>query len=211
MCYRYGFFKGQNIQWLWIGDAKLETPLHFDSPDNFFCQGSCSQVPPPPPLPSTPQLFCSCFIAVGKKKMYVIPPTEYSSMYPYPVTHPADRQSQVILHKPNRTRFPRFASSVLKTGTIAYLDPGDLLFLPSYYWHQVESDSTVSVSISFWSVEPRPDYYWYKETNARRAMEAQVGTCPTDGRIVTLCLVQVYHTLLKMSRNIAAILARPPL
>lgn len=67
-------------------------------------------------------------------------------MYPFPLHHPHDRQSQVDLDNPDLTKFPKFKDA---KGVEGIVNPGDVLYLPPYWWHHVISiDQTVSVN--FW-------------------------------------------------------------
>ena len=73
----------------------------------------------------------------GNKKWRIISPKYWNSMYVYPSLHPSHRQSQVI--------------NILNDNTIEFeLNAGDMLFLPSYWFHQVQTISNWSASINFW-------------------------------------------------------------
>ena len=64
------------------------TPAHYDEQQNFFAQ------------------LC------GRKRVILFPPGEFGALYPFPVHHPNDRQSQVDLYayetdadaRPQRTK-----------------------------------------------------------------------------------------------------------
>lgn len=101
------------------------TPVHYDEQQNFFAQ------------------------IRGHKRFLLFSPDQYKCLYPHPVWHPHDRQSQVDLAEPDFDRFPLAAQ--LK-GWEAIVGPGDVLYLPMYWWHQVESapHSGYTVSINFW-------------------------------------------------------------
>jgi len=75
------------------------------------------------------------------------PPSCFGSMYPYPVGHPADRQSMVELRSPDVRRFPRFADARF---VYAVLEPGDVLYIPAYWWHHVDSCFEETISVNFW-------------------------------------------------------------
>lgn len=61
--------------------------------------------------------------------------------------HPNDRQSQVDLSCPDASRFPRFDDA---QGFEVILQPGELLYIPQYWWHHIENLTDECVSINFW-------------------------------------------------------------
>ena len=107
---------------LWCGIAGCVSPLHYDEALNFFAQ------------------------CVGQKRFVLFDPSQYTSLYPYPVHHACDRQSQVNPYEPDLERFPRFTEAA---GVECILNPGDILFLPPYWWHHVESITT-GTGVNFW-------------------------------------------------------------
>jgi hypothetical protein len=88
---------------------------------------------------------------IGRKRFWLLPPTTYAHMHIFPVNHPSDRQSQVpwTPHLDSagvqalREAFPSFAS--ISDVILADLEPGDVLALPSGWFHYVEA-VTASVS-----------------------------------------------------------------
>lgn len=101
------------------------TPCHYDEQENLFAQ------------------------VQGHKRFLLFPPEQFSCLYPYPVPHPHDRQSQVDFERPDITRFPRFSEARALEGVVG---PGDVLYIPVYWWHHVESlmRAGPTVSITFW-------------------------------------------------------------
>ena len=59
----------------------------------------------------------------------------------------ADRQSQVDLYRPDLERFPRFAQA---RGVEAILQPGEVLYIPSMWFHHIECLDTPCTSVNFW-------------------------------------------------------------
>ncbi|KAK7502087.1 hypothetical protein BaRGS_00006839 [Batillaria attramentaria] len=110
---------------LLVGMDGVITPVHYDEQQNFFAQ------------------IC------GFKRFILFDPSMFGCLYPYPVYHPHDRQSQVDFDNPDFVRFPR--AKELR-GRQAILGPGDVLYLPVYWWHQVESvpGRGMTVSVNFW-------------------------------------------------------------
>ncbi|XP_071496649.1 hypoxia-inducible factor 1-alpha inhibitor-like [Diadema antillarum] len=101
------------------------TPAHYDEQENFFAQ------------------------VKGYKRFIMFPPSQFGCMYPYPVHHPCDRQSQVDFDKPDFKRFPRFREA---KAVEAVVGPGDVIYIPMYWWHHVESilHGGVTISVTFW-------------------------------------------------------------
>ena len=123
-----------NKQFIWISSAGMITHAHFDQDFNFFVQ------------------------LIGKKRFTLWPPSQHELMYPYPRVHPLWHKSRVNCRTPDITQFPNFA----KTKALQIvLGPGDILFVPPYTWHYVETLSP-SVSLSTWS----HDYDLYSHMNA---------------------------------------------
>lgn len=81
----------------------------------------------------------------GRKQYIVYPPEQESFMYP----SPEKRNISAInsIDKPDLDKFPLFAKA---EATIFFLDPGELLFVPSRWWHTAKILSpsiTVSTNI----------------------------------------------------------------
>lgn len=111
---------------LLIGQEGNVTPVHYDEQQNFFAQ------------------------IWGKKKMTLFSPDQFECLYPFPVYHPCDRQSQVDLEEPDFARFPKLSGL---HGYEAVVSPGDVLYIPMYWWHHVESipsSNLITTSINFW-------------------------------------------------------------
>lgn len=143
---------------LFIGMRGAETPLHFDERENLF------------------------FHVRGSKEVVVFPFVDYTSMYPFPTTHPCDRQSMVGTPRyPNLDAFPKFSRS---RGQHAVLKGGDLLYLPYGWWHWLRNLDNFAVSISFWSKTPSADlsngipdtFSEHMMTRVRRNLETMVAT-----------------------------------
>ena len=147
-------------QFLWISSPGLATHLHIDMDWN-------------------------CFVQIrGKKKFTLFPPTQHELMYMYPRVHPMWHKSRIDLDHFS-DQFPNF---LLSSPLQVTLEPGDLLFIPGYTWHYVES-LTSSISLSTWS----HDY----QLKAR--MDAVYGL---DHKFDLLRYKQgLYNRLKKYSRN----------
>jgi|SRR5271166_3034535 len=111
---------------LWVGDAGCVTPTHFDQADNFFCQ------------------------IQGEKEFLLFAPDQCDLLYPHGSDDLYSRQSRVFdLEFPDLERFPGVRNL---RGLSARLGPGDLLFMPTFYWHSVHTRSR-SISVNFFSID----------------------------------------------------------
>jgi hypothetical protein len=107
---------------LWFGPGGNVSPLHFDHANNFLCQVS------------------------GTKRLVLFPPQQTDLVYPFPNTSRIPHMAQVDIERPDYDKFPRFAHA---TPLEAIVHSGDMIFLPTGWWHQVYSMST-SMSVNFW-------------------------------------------------------------
>lgn len=107
---------------LWISRAGTMSPLHRDMPHNLLAQ------------------------LVGRKTLWLAAPGEARNVYPYSFLSGAPNLAHADLERPDLERWPRSARVHARVGTI---EPGEAVFIPSMWWHQVRSDST-SVSVNIW-------------------------------------------------------------
>jgi hypothetical protein len=107
---------------LWCGAAGNLTQLLFDLSNNLLAQ--------------------TC----GEKEITLFPPQQSAYLYPFPPDTPQSHVSQVDFARPDRVAHPLFGKA---TPLRVLLGPGDVLYVPPYWWHAVRSMST-SVSLNFW-------------------------------------------------------------
>lgn len=103
----------------WIGSAGTRSMLHSDLKDNIFCQ------------------------IWGSKHVVLIPWSDSQAIYPFPDNIV---NSQLDLAEVDLRRHPRLCEATLYAGT---LEPGDVLFIPRGWWHDIRSQ-TPSVSLNHW-------------------------------------------------------------
>lgn len=111
---------------IWMGNRSLIS-AHYDAPNNIAC------------------------CAVGRRRFTLFPPEQIHNLYPGPLEPTPGGQaiSLVDFSNPDLARYPR-AQQALEAGQVADLEPGDALFYPSLWWHQVESLSPFNVLINYW-------------------------------------------------------------
>ena len=111
---------------IWLGNRSRIAP-HYDLPDNIAC------------------------VVAGHRRFTLFPPEQLPNLYVGPIdfTPAGQPVSLVDLKHPDLTRFPRFAQA-LAHAQVAELGPGDALYIPSMWWHQVEALDAFNVLINYW-------------------------------------------------------------
>lgn len=122
---------------MWLGNAATAA-THYDMPDGI-----------------------NCMIA-GRKCFTFFPPDQLPNLYVGPLELAPGGQptSLVKVSAPDLERFPRFARA-LEVAETAYAEPGDAVFIPNLWWHNVESLEPLNLSMSWmwydtvhWAAEP---------------------------------------------------------
>jgi hypothetical protein len=109
-----------------------------------------------------PNLLC---LVAGKKHVMLFEPGQIRLLYPYPMHSTVPYSiSRVNAFHPDYDLFPRFRDAM---GLEGLLLPGDALFIPSGWWHQVASTADpINIAVNFWwdiplSRQPYPMRYWF--------------------------------------------------
>lgn len=111
---------------LWFSARGTVTSLHFDLPDNLVAQ------------------------VHGTKRFILFPPGERSHLGPYPVFSSTPHLARLDPEQPDFVKHPEARQA---KGVCCTLEPGDLLFIPSRWWHYARS-AEPSVSVNFWWATP---------------------------------------------------------
>lgn len=111
---------------LWIGNATTVS-THYDLSDNLAC------------------------VAAGRRRFTLFPPEQLKNLYvgPLDFTLAGQPVSMVSLRNPDLERFPRFAEAMAHALTVE-LEPGDVLYIPPLWWHQVEALSPLNMLVNYW-------------------------------------------------------------
>lgn len=150
---------------LLCGSKGAVTPCHYDEQENLFAQLS------------------------GRKHVRLFSPDDWARLYPYPMGHPFDRQCRItlpaqvgakVLDTPeDQERFPAFSLGEGPTEMYADLGPGEMVYIPQYWFHQMEAlEDNVSLS------------WWFKNQNRQKGK--------TDIDINTIALTAIRRNLEKM-------------
>ena len=84
----------------------------------------------------------------GRKQLRLFGLDQLSNLYPNPIGSQGKTiQSQVNLDSPDLTKYPKFKNAQCQ---YCILGPGEMLYIPAFYWHQVTAlDSGISANIFY--------------------------------------------------------------
>jgi hypothetical protein len=101
---------------------------------------------------------------VGRRRFTLFPPEQVANLYPGPLEPTPGGQvvTMVDFRDPDLARFPRFGEA-LAAAQVAELEPGDVLFYPALWWHEVEALDPFNAMINYWW-NPVPAYIDTPET-----------------------------------------------
>ncbi len=110
----------------WLGN-RTRISAHFDFPDNVAC------------------------VVAGRRRFTLFPPEQVENLYVGPIDRTPSGQaiSVVDFSNPDFDRFPKFRDA-LRAARVFELDAGDAIFIPSMWWHHVESLSPFNLLVNYW-------------------------------------------------------------
>lgn len=111
---------------LWLGNA-VTAPTHYDMQDGLAC------------------------VAAGRRRFTFFPPEQLPNLYvgPLDMAPGGLPTSLVKVSAPDMERYPRYAEA-LATAEVAELEPGDAVFIPNMWWHNVESLDGMNLLVNYW-------------------------------------------------------------
>ena len=111
---------------IWIGN-RTTAAAHYDMSNNLAC----------------------CM--VGRRRFTLFPPDQVANLYPGPLEPTPGGQvvTMVDFRAPDFDRYPRFREA-LDAAQVAELEPGDVLFYPALWWHQVDALDPFNAMINYW-------------------------------------------------------------
>jgi hypothetical protein len=120
-------FANSVVPRVWIGNA-VTVSAHFDDADNIAC------------------------VVAGKRRFTLFPPDQAKNLYVGPInfTPGGAPISLVDVNSPDLEKHPKFENA-LSVAQVADLGPGDAIYIPTLWWHHVESLEPVNVLVNYWS------------------------------------------------------------
>jgi hypothetical protein len=110
----------------WLGNA-LTVPVHHDHPHNLAC------------------------VVAGRRRFTLFPPQQVGNLYIGPLEHTPSGAPISVVHPspPDFERYPRYREA-LASALVAEMGPGDALYIPPLWFHQVEALEKVNLLINYW-------------------------------------------------------------
>ncbi|GGB41883.1 cupin [Sphingomonas metalli] len=111
---------------LWIGNAS-RVSTHYDVSSNIAA------------------------VVAGRRRFVLFPPDQGPNLYVGPLDQTIAGQptSMVDLEAPDLARYPRFTTAMAAM-QVAELEPGDAIFVPSLWWHDVTATGPLNLLVNYW-------------------------------------------------------------
>ena len=110
----------------WLGNA-LTVPVHHDHPYNLAC------------------------VVAGRRRFTLFAPEQVGNLYIGPLEHTPSGAPISVVHPqaPDFERYPRYRAA-LASARVAEMEPGDALYIPPLWFHQVEALEKVNLLVNYW-------------------------------------------------------------
>ncbi|RZJ09016.1 MAG: cupin-like domain-containing protein [Rubrivivax sp.] len=110
----------------WLGNA-LTVPVHHDHPHNLAC------------------------VVAGRRRFTLFAPAQVGNLYIGPLEHTPSGAPISVVHpkSPDFERYPRYRDA-LASAQVAEMEPGDALYIPPLWFHQVEALEKVNLLVNYW-------------------------------------------------------------
>lgn len=97
-------------------------------------------------------------VVAGRRRFTLFPPEQVENLYfgPFHITPGGPPVSMAHVTAPDFEKFPRFEKA-LEAATIVELEPGDILYIPYYWFHHVEALDPFNVLVNYWWDAARTD------------------------------------------------------
>ena len=140
--------------WAWLSGPGVRTWLHYD---NNGCHNLNAQV-------------------TGRKRCVLYAPEELGKLHPFPLGggNPAHNCSRIDVERPDAALAADLAAA---QGWHAELGPGDLLFIPAWWFHTFEHLGELNANVNFWWKPERPRW---NVVAARQALVDAATAAPLD-------------------------------
>lgn len=111
---------------IWIGN-RTRVASHYDALEGIAC------------------------VCAGRRRFTLFPPEQLENLYvgPIDITPAGQSISLVDLNDPDLERYPRFATA-LEHAQALELEPGDAVYIPAMWWHNVEALEDYNILINHW-------------------------------------------------------------
>jgi hypothetical protein len=129
--YHSAFDAKSAMQYVWLSTPAHRTHTHFDSDRNAFVQ------------------------LIGKKRFVLWHPNQTFRLCPFPRLHPLWHKSRADFEEP-ALELAACANYTASEALVVDVEPGDVLYVPPYWWHTVE---TLSPSLSLSTLSRWPQLY----------------------------------------------------
>lgn len=111
---------------LWLGN-RSKTAAHWDLPQNLAC------------------------VVAGRRRFTLFPIEQVANLYVGPLDRTLAGQSSSLadIEEPDFDRYPKLREA-FAAAEVAELEPGDVLYMPSLWWHAVRSAGPLGAMVNYW-------------------------------------------------------------